>query len=167
MGGNAQQPPRSACEGARNPRNFPINTAASHRPRPGGSASRSTRLRRIDDFEWWIGGFLFTRDVRATLLTGEAGCFGRRARGGRLSRASAGQPLRYAVRRSPGRRNRGFGGTAPTTEPSPMGPESGVFPGHTCTLGGKIIPLEMELRWPLDIWPSYHPGGAASLGCSA
>jgi DNA-binding transcriptional LysR family regulator len=34
----------------------------------------------------------------------------------------------------------------------------GVFPTYACALGGKIIPLEVELRRPLDIWLSYHPG---------
>lgn len=34
----------------------------------------------------------------------------------------------------------------------------GVFPTYACALGGKIIPLEVELRRPYDIWLSYHPG---------
>jgi DNA-binding transcriptional LysR family regulator len=34
----------------------------------------------------------------------------------------------------------------------------GVFPTYACALGGKIIPLEVELRQPLDIWLSFHPG---------
>ena len=34
----------------------------------------------------------------------------------------------------------------------------GVFPTYACALGGKIIPLEIELRQPFDIWLSYHPG---------
>jgi DNA-binding transcriptional LysR family regulator len=34
----------------------------------------------------------------------------------------------------------------------------GMFPTYTCALGGKIIPLEIELRRPYDIWLSYHPG---------
>lgn len=34
----------------------------------------------------------------------------------------------------------------------------GVFPSYACALGGKIIPLEVELRRPFDIWLSYHPG---------
>ena len=34
----------------------------------------------------------------------------------------------------------------------------GVFPTYACALGGKIIPLEIELRRPFDIWLSYHPG---------
>jgi DNA-binding transcriptional LysR family regulator len=34
----------------------------------------------------------------------------------------------------------------------------GVFPTYACALGGKIIPLEIELRRPYDIWLSYHPG---------
>ncbi len=34
----------------------------------------------------------------------------------------------------------------------------GVFPSYACELGGKIIPLEIELRRPFDIWLSYHPG---------
>jgi DNA-binding transcriptional LysR family regulator len=34
----------------------------------------------------------------------------------------------------------------------------GVFPTYACALGGEIIPLEIELRRPFDIWLSYHPG---------
>jgi DNA-binding transcriptional LysR family regulator len=34
----------------------------------------------------------------------------------------------------------------------------GVFPTYACALGGKMIPLEIELRRPFDIWLSYHPG---------
>ena len=34
----------------------------------------------------------------------------------------------------------------------------GVLPTDACAFGGKIIPLEVELRWPYDIWLSYHPG---------
>ncbi len=34
----------------------------------------------------------------------------------------------------------------------------GVFPTYACALGGKMIPLEIELRRPYDIWLSYHPG---------
>jgi DNA-binding transcriptional LysR family regulator len=34
----------------------------------------------------------------------------------------------------------------------------GLFPTYACALGGKIIPLEVELRRPFDIWLSYHPG---------
>jgi DNA-binding transcriptional LysR family regulator len=34
----------------------------------------------------------------------------------------------------------------------------GVFPTYAGELGGKIIPLEIELRRPFDIWLSYHPG---------
>jgi hypothetical protein len=34
----------------------------------------------------------------------------------------------------------------------------GIFPTYASTLGGKIIPLEVELRRPYDIWLSYHPG---------
>lgn len=34
----------------------------------------------------------------------------------------------------------------------------GVFPTYACALGGKIVPLEIELRRPYDIWLSYHPG---------
>jgi DNA-binding transcriptional LysR family regulator len=33
----------------------------------------------------------------------------------------------------------------------------GVFPTYACALGGKMIPLEVELRRPFDIWLSYHP----------
>jgi DNA-binding transcriptional LysR family regulator len=34
----------------------------------------------------------------------------------------------------------------------------GVFPTYASALGGKIIPLEVELRRSYDIWLSYHPG---------
>ncbi len=34
----------------------------------------------------------------------------------------------------------------------------GVFPSYACALGGKMIPLEVELRRSFDIWLSYHPG---------
>ena len=34
----------------------------------------------------------------------------------------------------------------------------GVFPTYAYALGGKIIPLEVELDLPFDIWLSYHPG---------
>jgi len=34
----------------------------------------------------------------------------------------------------------------------------GVFPSYACALGGKLMPLEVELNRPLDIWLSYHPG---------
>ena len=34
----------------------------------------------------------------------------------------------------------------------------GVFPTYAHALGGKIIPLEVELHLPFDIWLSYHPG---------
>jgi DNA-binding transcriptional LysR family regulator len=34
----------------------------------------------------------------------------------------------------------------------------GVFPTYACALGGNIIPLEVELNRPFDIWLSYHAG---------
>jgi DNA-binding transcriptional LysR family regulator len=34
----------------------------------------------------------------------------------------------------------------------------GVFPSYAIALGGKLIPLEVELNRPLDIWLSYHAG---------
>jgi DNA-binding transcriptional LysR family regulator len=34
----------------------------------------------------------------------------------------------------------------------------GVFPTYACALGAKMIPLEVELNRPFDIWLSYHPG---------
>jgi len=34
----------------------------------------------------------------------------------------------------------------------------GVFPTYACALGGKMIPLEIELHRPFDIWLSSHPG---------
>jgi len=34
----------------------------------------------------------------------------------------------------------------------------GAFPTYACALGGKMIPLEIELQQPYDIWLSYHPG---------
>jgi DNA-binding transcriptional LysR family regulator len=33
----------------------------------------------------------------------------------------------------------------------------GVFPSYACALGDKIVPLEVELQRPYDIWLSYHP----------
>src|SRR5260370_3773503 len=33
----------------------------------------------------------------------------------------------------------------------------GVFPTYACALGGKMIPLQIELRRPYDILPSHHP----------
>ena len=41
----------------------------------------------------------------------------------------------------------------------------GVFPTYGWALGGKIVPLEIPLRQPFDIWLSYHPAAAASQGC--
>ena len=32
----------------------------------------------------------------------------------------------------------------------------GVLSTYACALGGKIIPLEVELRRPFDIWLSFH-----------
>jgi DNA-binding transcriptional LysR family regulator len=32
----------------------------------------------------------------------------------------------------------------------------GIFPTYACALGGKIIPLEVDLPWSYDIWLSYH-----------
>jgi DNA-binding transcriptional LysR family regulator len=34
----------------------------------------------------------------------------------------------------------------------------GIFPTYACALGGKMIPLEVELNRSFDIWLSYHPG---------
>jgi DNA-binding transcriptional LysR family regulator len=34
----------------------------------------------------------------------------------------------------------------------------GIFPTYACALGGKMIPLDIDLRWSFDIWLSYHPG---------
>jgi DNA-binding transcriptional LysR family regulator len=34
----------------------------------------------------------------------------------------------------------------------------GAFPTYACALGGSMIPLEIELRRPYDIFLSYHPG---------
>jgi DNA-binding transcriptional LysR family regulator len=34
----------------------------------------------------------------------------------------------------------------------------GVFPTYASALGGEMVPLEIELRRPFDIWLSYHPG---------
>jgi DNA-binding transcriptional LysR family regulator len=33
----------------------------------------------------------------------------------------------------------------------------GAFPTYACPLGGKIVPLDLDLRWAFDIWLSYHP----------
>ncbi|MGA2291743.1 LysR family transcriptional regulator [Bradyrhizobium sp.] len=38
-----------------------------------------------------------------------------------------------------------------------MGAGIGVFPTYACALGANLVPLEIELRRPLDIWLSYHP----------
>ena len=34
----------------------------------------------------------------------------------------------------------------------------GAFPTYACALGGKMVPLDVELGWSFDIWLSYHPG---------
>lgn len=34
----------------------------------------------------------------------------------------------------------------------------GAFPTYACALGGRMIPLEIKLQKPYDIWLSYHPG---------
>jgi DNA-binding transcriptional LysR family regulator len=34
----------------------------------------------------------------------------------------------------------------------------GPLPTYACALGGTIIPLDVGLRRPFDIWLSYHPG---------
>jgi DNA-binding transcriptional LysR family regulator len=34
----------------------------------------------------------------------------------------------------------------------------GIFPTYACALGGKMVPLDIDLRWSFDIWLSYHPG---------
>jgi DNA-binding transcriptional LysR family regulator len=34
----------------------------------------------------------------------------------------------------------------------------GIFPTYACALGGKMVPLAIDLRWSFDIWLSYHPG---------
>jgi len=34
----------------------------------------------------------------------------------------------------------------------------GVFPTYARALGGKMIPLDIDTRWSVDIWLSYHPG---------
>jgi DNA-binding transcriptional LysR family regulator len=34
----------------------------------------------------------------------------------------------------------------------------GIFPTYACALGGKITPLDIDLRWSFDIWLSFHPG---------
>jgi DNA-binding transcriptional LysR family regulator len=32
----------------------------------------------------------------------------------------------------------------------------GIFPTYALALGGKIIPLDIDVRWSFDIWLSYH-----------
>ena len=32
----------------------------------------------------------------------------------------------------------------------------GVFPTYALALGGKLVPLDVDLRWSFDIWLSYH-----------
>jgi DNA-binding transcriptional LysR family regulator len=34
----------------------------------------------------------------------------------------------------------------------------GIFPTYACALGGKMVPLDIDLKWSFDIWLSYHPG---------
>jgi DNA-binding transcriptional LysR family regulator len=34
----------------------------------------------------------------------------------------------------------------------------GVFPTYAQALGGKMVPLDIDTRWSVDIWLSYHPG---------
>jgi len=34
----------------------------------------------------------------------------------------------------------------------------GMFPTYTQALGGRMVPLDIDARWSLDIWLSYHPG---------
>jgi DNA-binding transcriptional LysR family regulator len=34
----------------------------------------------------------------------------------------------------------------------------GIFPTYALALGGNIVPLDIDTRWSLDIWLSYHPG---------
>ena len=34
----------------------------------------------------------------------------------------------------------------------------GLFPTYAHALGGKMIPLDIDIRLSLDIWLSYHPG---------
>jgi DNA-binding transcriptional LysR family regulator len=34
----------------------------------------------------------------------------------------------------------------------------GLFPTYTYVFGGKMIPLDIDACWSLDIWLSYHPG---------
>ena len=43
----------------------------------------------------------------------------------------------------------------------------GVFPTYACALGGNIIPLEVELNRPFDIWLSYHAGSGRIPGSGA
>jgi DNA-binding transcriptional LysR family regulator len=33
----------------------------------------------------------------------------------------------------------------------------GVFPTYACALGANLVPLDIELHRPIDIWLSYHP----------
>jgi DNA-binding transcriptional LysR family regulator len=34
----------------------------------------------------------------------------------------------------------------------------GIFPTYASALGGKMVPLDIDLRFSYDIWLSYHPG---------
>lgn len=36
----------------------------------------------------------------------------------------------------------------------------GILPTYACALGGKLIPLDLDLHWSFDIWLSYHPTSA-------
>jgi DNA-binding transcriptional LysR family regulator len=34
----------------------------------------------------------------------------------------------------------------------------GAFPTYACALGGKMVPVDIDVHWSFDIWLSYHPG---------
>src|SRR6516225_5744445 len=34
----------------------------------------------------------------------------------------------------------------------------GAFPTYACALGGRMIPIDVEVSWSFDIWLSFHPG---------
>ena len=33
----------------------------------------------------------------------------------------------------------------------------GALPSYACALGADLVPVEIDVRQPMDIWPTYHP----------
>jgi hypothetical protein len=134
-----------AREVARNPRDFPINTAASRRPRPSGPAPPSTRFAAASMIPNGA-----TRDVDGTHRTGEgaqvvSAVKRTEAASCELVRASHSATDTLSGE-SPAPATEGFEGQHQPLGHRQWGRNRLYFPSYTCTFGGKIIPLEVELR---------------------